>query len=99
MLAAGQRGVQCFTYTPQAIKLAVCGSGSAGKKQVGRMVGTLLGLPEPPASEHAADALAVAICHAGVSERTDEIKVSRTATQPTTPGSGAENVRGVGAAG
>ena len=65
MLAAAQRGVRCFAYTPQAIKLAVCGSGSAGKKQVQRMVGTLLGLPEPPSPEHAADALAVAICHGG----------------------------------
>jgi crossover junction endodeoxyribonuclease RuvC len=64
LLAAGQRGVRCFAYTPQAIKMAVCGTGAAGKKQVQRMVGMLLGLPEPPAPEHAADALAVAICHA-----------------------------------
>jgi crossover junction endodeoxyribonuclease RuvC len=65
LLAAGQRGVPCFDYTPQAVKMAVCGSGSAAKKQVQRMVGTLLGLPQPPESDHAADALAVAICHAG----------------------------------
>ncbi|HWO15821.1 MAG TPA: crossover junction endodeoxyribonuclease RuvC [Solirubrobacterales bacterium] len=65
MLAAAQRGVSCFTYTPQAIKMAVCGSGGAGKDQVQRMVGTLLGLPEPPTPDHAADALAVAICHGG----------------------------------
>jgi len=45
--------------------MAVCGSGAAGKRQVQRMVGTLLGLPEPPAPDHAADALAVAICHGG----------------------------------
>lgn len=65
MLAAAQAGVECFAYTPQAIKMAVCGSGAAGKKQVQRMVGTLLGLPEPPNPDHAADALAVAICHGG----------------------------------
>jgi crossover junction endodeoxyribonuclease RuvC len=65
MLAAAQHGVRCFVYTPQAIKMAVCGSGGAGKKQVQRMVGTLLGLPEPPTPDHAADALAVAICHGG----------------------------------
>ncbi len=65
MLAAAQRGVRCFTYTPQAIKMAVCGSGAAGKKQVQKMVGTLLGLPDAPAPDHAADALAVAICHGG----------------------------------
>lgn len=65
MLAAAEHGVGCFSYTPQAIKLAVCGSGAAGKRQVQRMVGTLLGLPEPPTPDHAADALAVAICHGG----------------------------------
>jgi crossover junction endodeoxyribonuclease RuvC len=65
MLAAAQRNVDCFSYTPQAIKMAVCGSGAAGKAQVQRMVGTLLGLPEPPTPDHAADALAVAICHGG----------------------------------
>jgi crossover junction endodeoxyribonuclease RuvC len=45
--------------------MAVCGSGAAAKDQVQRMVGTLLGLPEPPTPDHAADALAVAICHGG----------------------------------
>jgi crossover junction endodeoxyribonuclease RuvC len=65
MLAAAQSGIGCFAYTPQAIKKAVCGSGAAGKRQVQRMVGTLLGLPEPPSPDHAADALAVAICHGG----------------------------------
>jgi crossover junction endodeoxyribonuclease RuvC len=65
LLAAGQRGVPCFGYTPQAVKMAVCGSGAAAKTQVQRMVGTLLGLPQPPKSDHASDALAVAICHAG----------------------------------
>ena len=45
-------------------KQAVCGSGSAGKGQVQRMVGALLSLAEPPRPDHAADALAVAICHA-----------------------------------
>ena len=109
MLAAGQRGVECFTYTPQAIKLAVCGSGSAGKKQVARLVSTLLRLPEPPSSEHAADALAVAICHAGMSEATDEIKLTRTEesrtserrpnSNPGTPGSEAEDVPGLGVSG
>ena len=65
LLAAGQREVPCFDYTPQAVKMAVCGSGAAAKDQVQRMVGALLGLPQPPQSDHAADALAVAICHAG----------------------------------
>ena len=63
LAAAGAREVPCFSYTPQAVKLAVCGSGAAGKEQVQRMVAALLGLAEPPASDHAADALALAICH------------------------------------
>ena len=64
LLAAGQAGIPCFSYTPQAVKRAVCGSGRAEKGQVQRMVGTLLALPSPPRPDHAADALAVAICHA-----------------------------------
>ena len=47
MLAAGQRGVPCESYTPQAVKSAVCGSGRAGKEQVARMVQALLGLDVP----------------------------------------------------
>ncbi len=65
MLAAAQRKLPCFDYTPQAVKKAVCGSGAADKRQVQQMVASLLSLPEPPGSDHAADALAVAICHAG----------------------------------
>ena len=62
LLAAGQRGIPSRSYTPQLVKGAVCGHGRAGKDQVGRMVARLLGLPEPPSPDHAADALAVAIC-------------------------------------
>ena len=65
MLAAAQRQIPCFDYTPQAVKMAVCGTGSAAKRQVQQMVGTLLGLARAPESDHTADALAVAICHAG----------------------------------
>jgi crossover junction endodeoxyribonuclease RuvC len=64
MLAAGQRGLRCASYTPQQVKGAVCGSGRAQKDQVARMVKTLLGLLEEPRPDHASDALAVAICHA-----------------------------------
>ncbi len=64
LLSAAEAGLPCFDYTPQAVKMSVCGSGAATKEQVQRMVGLLLGLAEPPRSDHAADALAVAICHA-----------------------------------
>jgi crossover junction endodeoxyribonuclease RuvC len=62
-LAAAQSGVPCRAYTPQQVKDAVCGSGRAPKEQVQRMVQALLTLPALPAPDHAADALAVAICH------------------------------------
>jgi crossover junction endodeoxyribonuclease RuvC len=62
LLAAGQRQVPSRSYTPQQVKGAVCGHGRAGKDQVGRMVARMLGLETPPMPDHAADALAVAIC-------------------------------------
>jgi crossover junction endodeoxyribonuclease RuvC len=64
MLAAGQRGVPCASYTPQQVKQAVCGTGRAAKEQVARMVCTVLGLPDDPLPDHATDALAVGVCHA-----------------------------------
>jgi crossover junction endodeoxyribonuclease RuvC len=64
ILAAGQRGLPCRSYTPQQVKGAVCGSGRADKHQVQRMVQALLALTDLPRPDHAADALAVAICHA-----------------------------------
>lgn len=64
LLAAGQRGIPSRSYTPQQVKGAVCGHGGAGKDQVGRMVARLLGLAAVPKPDHAADALAVAICDA-----------------------------------
>jgi crossover junction endodeoxyribonuclease RuvC len=64
VLAAGQRAIRTASYTPQQVKAAVCGSGRAAKDQVQRMVQTLLALPDLPRPDHAADALAVAICHA-----------------------------------
>jgi crossover junction endodeoxyribonuclease RuvC len=63
LLAAGQHGLPCTGYTPQQVKGAVCGSGRAQKDQVARMVQSLLGLAELPRPDHAADALAVAVCH------------------------------------
>lgn len=63
LLAAGERGVPAHSYTPQQVKAAVCGHGGAGKDQVRYMVAQLLALPMPPQRDHAADALAVAICH------------------------------------
>jgi crossover junction endodeoxyribonuclease RuvC len=63
MLAAGQRRLDVISYTPQQVKHSVCGSGRADKDQIARMVQSLLSLPTVPHPEHAADALAIAICH------------------------------------
>jgi crossover junction endodeoxyribonuclease RuvC len=64
LVAAAAVGVECVEYAPARIKQAVCGYGRAEKAQVQRMVRILLGLASPPTPDHAADALAVAICHA-----------------------------------
>jgi crossover junction endodeoxyribonuclease RuvC len=65
VLVAGARaGIACTEYPPARVKQTVCGYGRADKAQVSRMVKTLLALEAPPTPSHAADALAVAICHA-----------------------------------
>lgn len=56
-------GIAVFEYTPLVIKQAVLGSGAADKQQVQAMVKLLLGLSDLPKPDHAADALAAAICH------------------------------------
>jgi crossover junction endodeoxyribonuclease RuvC len=77
MLAAGKRGVPCASYTPQQVKSAVCGSGRASKDQVARMVAMLCGPSARPSSEHAADALAVAVCHANRAPRANAVARQR----------------------
>jgi len=64
MVASARGGVACAEYAPTHVKQTVCGYGRADKIQVQTMVRAILGLAEPPSSTHAADALAVAICHA-----------------------------------
>jgi crossover junction endodeoxyribonuclease RuvC len=64
LVAASAAGVECTEYAPASVKQAVCGYGRADKQQVGRMVKAILSLDAIPEPNHAADALAVAICHA-----------------------------------
>jgi crossover junction endodeoxyribonuclease RuvC len=64
MVAAATAGVECAEYPPARVKQAVCGYGRADKQQVQKMVKAILALEKAPAPSHAADALAVAICHA-----------------------------------
>jgi crossover junction endodeoxyribonuclease RuvC len=64
LVAAANAGLVCAEYAPARVKQAVCGYGRAEKAQVQRMVKTILALDALPTPNHAADALAVAICHA-----------------------------------
>jgi crossover junction endodeoxyribonuclease RuvC len=64
LVASAVAGVECAEYAPARVKQMVCGYGRADKEQVQRMVKAILGLAELPRPNHAADALAVAICHA-----------------------------------
>jgi crossover junction endodeoxyribonuclease RuvC len=64
MVAAASAGVECTEYSPARVKQAVCGYGRAEKQQVQKMVKAILSLETAPTPSHAADALAVAICHA-----------------------------------
>lgn len=64
LLAAAQCGVPIYEYTPMQVKQAVVGYGLAEKRQVMDMVKRLLKLKAVPRPDDAADALAIAICHA-----------------------------------
>jgi len=64
ILTLAQRELSIAEYTPSAVKLAVTGYGAAHKEQVGYMVGQWLHLSAIPEPDDAADAAAIAICHA-----------------------------------
>ena len=64
LVAAASAGIECAEYAPARVKQAVCGYGRADKGQIQRMVKLVLALDAAPPSNHEADALAVAICHA-----------------------------------
>jgi crossover junction endodeoxyribonuclease RuvC len=63
LLALANSGISVSEYTPNEVKLSVSGYGSADKKQVQKMVQTILELRDIPKPDDAADALAIAICH------------------------------------
>ena len=64
LLVAGQYDVDVFEYAPRQIKMALTGYGAAEKFQMQKMVQRLLNLEEIPQPDDAADAVAVALCHA-----------------------------------
>ena len=63
ILAAANRGIPAYEYTPAQVKLKVAGYGASSKEQIQEMVKLQLGLSQVPEPSDAADALAVAICH------------------------------------
>lgn len=63
ILAASVENVDVVEYAPAIVKKAAVGQGRASKERVQEMIRILLGLPEPPSPDHAADALALAVCH------------------------------------
>jgi len=64
LLIAGERGLVAATHTPTEVKAAVTGYGAADKRQVQAMIARILRLDEVPQPADAADALALALCHA-----------------------------------
>jgi crossover junction endodeoxyribonuclease RuvC len=64
LVACARAGVECVEYSPAVVKQSVCGYGRAEKDQIQRMVKAILGMDATPTPSHAADALAVAVCHA-----------------------------------
>jgi crossover junction endodeoxyribonuclease RuvC len=73
VLSGARAGLPVYEYTPVQVKLAVSGYGRADKHQVQQMVRVLLGLPRVPKPDDAADALAVAICHAHSGNRAEAL--------------------------
>jgi crossover junction endodeoxyribonuclease RuvC len=67
LLAAAQASVPAFSYSPREVKASVAGYGAASKEQMQQMVSSLLKLSSIPEPSDAADALAVALCHANLS--------------------------------
>jgi crossover junction endodeoxyribonuclease RuvC len=91
LLAAAQHGLAVREATPSEIKSAVAGDGRADKEQIGRMVQLVLEMPERPANDDAADALAIAIWGANVVPATESptaAVLDRAAVAPITRGQG-----------
>jgi crossover junction endodeoxyribonuclease RuvC len=85
LLAAAQAQVPAHSYSPREVKSSIAGFGGASKQQMQQMVTSLLGLAECPQPYDAADALAVALCHAHLSqarERLQRATGARVALQP-----------------
>jgi len=92
LAVAARAGIPVIHYSPNEVKLAVCGYGGADKNQVQQMVQQLLRLPEVPKPPDAADALALAVCHlwgAPLRDAVAMIDVTEDVTKEHAPGPGA----------
>jgi crossover junction endodeoxyribonuclease RuvC len=77
LVAAAVRGLEVGEYSPTRVKQVTVGEGHAGKQQVQYMVKALLALDHEPTPDHAADALAVALCHAQLRKSCDRVASAR----------------------
>ena len=87
LLAAVNRGLPIFEYSPSEIKQAVVGYGAADKAQVQKMVGALLKLETLPKPYDASDALAAAICHIHSGRMREAVKAGSRSVKGTGRGS------------
>lgn len=76
LLAAGRAGLSVSEYAPSQVKMALTGSGAADKRQMQKMVQRLLELDHLPTPDDAADAVAVALCHAQYAHALGGMKVT-----------------------
>ncbi len=86
ILAAVNRGLEVFEYTPAEVKKALTGSGRAEKEQVRYMVQMLLGLKELPGPCDVSDALALAICHSHCAKGRPSFQTENSRERRNVPG-------------
>jgi crossover junction endodeoxyribonuclease RuvC len=79
LLAAAQASIPVHSYSPREVKSSVAGYGAASKQQMQQMVSSALGLTEVPEPADAADALAVALCHAHLARARQRIDAAMSA--------------------
>ncbi|HYL45502.1 MAG TPA: crossover junction endodeoxyribonuclease RuvC [Candidatus Limnocylindrales bacterium] len=84
LLAAAQAQIPTHSYSPREVKATVAGYGAASKQQMQQMVRSLLALPAYPEPPDAADALAVALCHAQLVRARERMAAATGIRQPKT---------------
>jgi crossover junction endodeoxyribonuclease RuvC len=85
LLAAAQASIPAHSYSPREVKSSIAGYGAASKQQMQQMVSSALGLTEYPEPPDAADALAVALCHAHACRAQERMAVTMSARPTAIP--------------